>query len=125
AAINTGYHSAAINNGYLSTAINTGPYSAAINNGYLSTAINTGSHSAAINTGYHSAAIAKGQESVAVAIGYKNTAKGALGCWLVLAEWDDEEKHIIDVQCRKVDGENIKADTWYQLIDGEFVVKEG
>ena len=25
-----------------------------------------------------------------MAIGYKNKAKGALGCWLVLAERDDE-----------------------------------
>jgi hypothetical protein len=133
AAINTGSRSAAISNGYQSVATNTGLYSVATNTGLYSVATNTGpqsvatntgDRSAAINIGIWSAAIVEGQESVAVAIGYKNKAKGALGCWLVLAEWDDEEKHIIDVQCRKVDGENIKADTWYQLIDGEFVVKE-
>jgi hypothetical protein len=134
AAINIGNWSAAVNNGDQSAAINLGNSSAAINDGYQSAAINIGNWSAAINNGDQSAAtnignwgaaIVEGQESVAVAIGYKNKAKGALGCWLVLAEWDDEEKHIIDVKCRKVDGENIKADTWYQLIGGEFVEKEG
>jgi hypothetical protein len=106
-------------------ATNTGDQSVAANTGFLSTTINTGDQSAAINIGIWSAAIVEGQKSVAVAIGYKSKAKGALGCWLVLAEWDDEEEHIIDVQCRKVDGENIKADTWYQLIDGEFKESEG
>ena len=120
AAINTGDQSAAINNGGHSAAINTGYRSTAINTGFLSAAVNNGGQSAAINIGPYSAAIVEGWESVAMAIGYKSKAKGALGCWLVLAEWDDEGTYIIDVQCRKVDGENIKADTWYQLIGGEF-----
>jgi hypothetical protein len=27
----------------------------------------------------------------------------------------------MDVQCAKVDGENIKADTWYKLQYGQFI----
>ena len=50
-------------------------------------------------------------------------AKGALGCWLVLAERDDEN-HILGVKAIKVDGGRIKADTFYMLKDGQVVEYE-
>ena len=58
-----------------------------------------------------------------MAVGCDSKAKGALGCYLVLSEWKriDREYHIVDVQSAKVDGETIKADTFYKLIDGKFV----
>ena len=86
-------------------------------------ATNTGNQSAATNTGNQSAATVTGKESVAMAVGYDSKAKGALGCYIVLAEWKqiDGEYHIVDVQSVKVDGETIKADTFYKLIDGKFV----
>ncbi len=123
AATNTGNWSAATNTGDWSAATNTGNRSAATNTGNRSAATNTGDWSAATNTGDWSAASVEGKESVAMAIGYKSKAKGALGCWVVLAEWEesDDGYHIGDVQCVRVDGETIKADTWYRLIDGEFV----
>lgn len=79
------------------------------------------------NTGDRSAATVEGKESVAMAIGYDSKAKGSLGCFIVLSEWgrDQEgEYHIIDVKSTKVDGEKIKADTFYKLVDGEFVEAE-
>ena len=87
-------------------------------------ATNTGYQSASTNTGHRSASSVEGEESVAVAIGYESKAKGAIGCWIVVAEWREDESgkdHIIDVQCANVDGENIKQDTFYQLKDGKFV----
>ena len=104
---------------------NTGYRSAATNTGWRSAATNTGEQSAATNTGYRSAAIVEGQESVALAMGYQSRAKGALGCWLVLAEWDAAGKHIQDVQSVRVDGERIQANTWYRLKQGQFVVDAG
>ena len=95
--------------------------------GYKSAATNTGDWSAATNTGYRSAAGVSGKESVAMAIGYDSKAKGALGCWIVLGEQkqDDEYNwHLVDVQCFKVDGEKIKADTFYKLIDGQPIEAE-
>ncbi len=106
-----------------SAATNTGHWSAATNTGSRSAATDTGNRSAATNTGNYSAASVEGKESVAMAIGYQNKAKGALGCWLVLAEWDMGAEHIQDVQCARVDGEAIKADTWYQLKNGQFVAQ--
>lgn len=85
---------------------------------------NTGYYSASTNTGDYSKADVSGKGSVAAALGIDSKAKGALGCWIVLAEWvqDDEYNwHRTDVQCFKVDGENIKPDTWYKLKNGDLV----
>ena len=86
--------------------------------------MNSGDSSAAVNSGDSSAAEVSGKESVAIALGSESKAKGALGCWLVLAEWKviGGEWHRIDVQCVKVDGTVIKADTFYVLENGK--VKE-
>ena len=102
---------------------NTGNRSAATNTGDWSAATNTGNRSAATNTGNRSAAIVSGKGSVAMAIGYKSKAKGSLGCWIVLAEQNDNYE-IINVQSIKVDGEKIKADTFYTLVNGEFIETE-
>ena len=88
---------------------------------------NTGDYSAATNTGYCSAATVEGKESVAMAIGYDSKAKGSIGCFIVLAEWvefEDGTFHIADVKSAKVDGTKIKPDTFYKLVNGEFVVEE-
>jgi hypothetical protein len=114
---NTGYRSAATNTGNQSAATNTGDWSAATNTGDWSAATNTGYQSAATNTGYQSAATVGGAESIAVVTGYGSKAKGAVGCWLVLTE-RDEKMHILGVQAVCVDGETIKADTFYMLKNG-------
>ena len=123
AATNTGNRSAATNTGDWSAATNTGNRSAATNTGDWSAATNTGDWSAATNTGNRSAATVEGKESVAMAIGYNSKAKGSLGCFIVLAECKvlGSERHIVDVKSAKVDGEKIKPDTFYKLINGEFV----
>ena len=122
-ATNTGNQSAATNTGDRSAATNTGDRSAATNTGNQSAATNTGNRSAATNTGDQSAAIVEGKESIALATGINSKAKGKIGCFIVLAEWKEinYEYHIVDVKSAKVDGENIKEDTFYTLKDGKFV----
>ena len=102
----------------------TGEYGAASATGLHGAASATGEYGAASATGWHGAASATGEESVAAALGIDCKAKGVLGCWLVLAEWaqDDEyNRHRTDVQCFKVDGETVKPDTFYLLKNGELV----
>ena len=99
---------------------NTGYCSAATNTGDRSAATNTGSCSAATNTGSCSAAVVSGDDSIAFVSGYQSKAKGAKGCWLVLTERDDR-MHIVDVQAVMVDGETIKADTFYTLKDKKII----
>ena len=98
------------------------------NTGNCSAATNTGDRSAATNTGDRSAASVGGRESVAIVTGKDSMAKGAPGCWIVLTErgdWDGTTYPIKEVKAFKVDGEKIKADTFYKLENGEAVeVKE-
>ena len=123
AATNTGDQSAATNTGDRSAATNTGDRSAATNTGNRSAATNTGDRSAATNTGDRSAAIVEGKESIALATGIKSKAKGKTGCFIVLTEWKEInfEYYLVDVKSAKVDGKNIKEDTFYMLKDGKFV----
>ena len=121
AATNTGNRSAATNTGNRSAATNTGNRSAATNTGDQSAATNTGNQSAATNTGYRSAASVEGKDSVAIVTGVEGKAKGSLGCWIVLTErgeWNGETYPIKEVKAFKVDGKNIKENTYYRLIDG-------
>ena len=127
AATNTGYQSAATNTGDYSAATNTGDYSAATNTGDRSAATNTGYQSAATNTGYQSAATVEGKESVALVTGKDSIARGALGCWIVLTErgdFDGVTFPIKEVKAFKVDGANIKENTFYRLVDGKPVEVE-
>ena len=124
AATNTGNYSAATNTGNQSAATNTGNQSAATNTGDYSAATNTGNYTAATNTGNYSTAKVSGKESIAIVTGKDSKAAGALGDWIVLTErgeWNGDTFPIKEVKAFKVDGEKIKADTFYKLVDGEAV----
>ena len=107
-------------------ATNTGYRSAATNTGNQSAATNTGNQSAATNTGYWSAAAVEGKESFAIATGIEGKAKGSLGCYIAVAEYEETEDgyRLVDFKSHIVDGETIKADTFYMLKNGEFVEME-
>ena len=69
-----------------------------------------------------------GEDSVIMCAGNSSIAKAKVGSWITLAEWEwsDEKKRNVPVYVKTeyVDGENIKADTWYQLKNGKFVEVE-
>ena len=123
AASATGYRGAASATGYRGAASATGDQGAASATGNQGAASATGDQGAASATGYRGAASATGKAGVALAAGYECKAMGALGCAICCVErgeWDGEAHPIIAVKAMIVDGEKIKADTWYQLKNGEF-----
>lgn len=63
-----------------------------------------------------------GKDAIAAAFGIEGKAKACLGSWIMLAEWvnTSEDWHIKTVKTAKIDGEKLKADTWYMLKNGEF-----
>ena len=119
----TGYRAHAATTGYRAHAATTGDWAHAATTGYGAHAATTGYGAHAATTGYGAHAEVAGKESVAVAIGIRSKAKGALGCWIVCAEWIEEcdGNYIKEVKAALVDGEKIKADTWYKLKNGDFV----
>ena len=122
-AINEGDRGAASATGNSGAASATGDRGAASATGNSGAASATGYSGAASATGYRGAASATGKHSIACGLGVECKVKGALGCWIVLAEreWDGEHYAIKSIQTAKVDGEKIKEDTWYMLKNGEFI----
>jgi len=71
----------------------------------------------------------EGNNSVVMAAGCNSIAKAKIGSWITLAEWirtdkaNDSGNYIWIPKCVKteyVDGERIKEDIFYKLVDGEF-----
>ena len=86
-----------------------------------------GGYSAKIGSSGDSAKIeSTGNHSVVMAAGRDSIAKAKIGSWITLAEWDCINGVWIPicVKTEQVDGERIKADTFYKLVNGEFKVVE-
>ena len=106
--------------GRYSTAGSSGDYSTAGSSGYYSTAGSSGYYSTAAATGAYCRAKADGKDSIAVVNGACGKACGALGCYLVLTEYDDDG-HMICAKMARVDGSAIRENVYYTLKNGEFV----
>ena len=83
-------------------------------------AASAGAYGAAVSKG--SAAV--GKNGIACARGNNCKVKGGLGAILVIAEENDYDNNIKDWKVFVVDGEKVKADTYYALKDGEIVDAE-
>ena len=117
----TGDYGASSATGYKGASSATGDYGA-------SSA--TGKCGASSATGLYGSAIAGDPESIAIAWGYKGKAKGVIGSYLVLADWEEnnfwtqEEWSLKGAKMIRVDGDKIKADTWYTMENWEIVEVE-
>ena len=88
--------------------------------------IGSSGNSARIGSSGDSAQIgSSGKDCVICCAGHNSAVKAKKGSWITLAEWEySKEKERYIPKCVKtefVDGERIKEDTLYKLIDGEFV----
>ena len=87
-------------------------------------AANAGDYGAA-NAGDYGAATSRGSSSVgksgiAISRGNGVKAKGALGAILLIAEENDDNFEIKNWSAAVVDGNTIKANTWYTIKNGVF-----
>ncbi|MDD6581593.1 MAG: hypothetical protein PUF10_02800 [Bacteroidales bacterium] len=85
----------------------------------------TAGYSGAATAGDYGAATsrgssASGEKGLSVARGNNVKVKGGIGALLVIAEERSYSYDIKEWKAVVVDGETIKADTWYQLVDGEL-----
>ena len=88
--------------------------------------IGSSGYSAKIGSSGNSAQIVStGEDCVICCAGHGSIVKTKVGTWVTLAEWNwNKEKGRYVPVCVKteyVDGERIKADTFYKLENGEFV----
>ena len=86
----------------------------------------TAGYKGAATAGDSGAATARGKAStgyngLSVARGKNVQVKGGIGAILVIAEERDNTYDIVDWKAVAVDGDVVKADTWYRLENGELV----
>ena len=110
-------------NGNNSAKIGSSGYSAKIGSSGDYAQIGSSGDSAKIGSSGDSAKIeSTGKHSVVMAAGNNSIAKAKIGSWITLSEWDCINGVWIPicVKTEQVDGERIKADTFYKLVNGEF-----
>ena len=109
-----------------------GDYAQMASSGYSAHMVSSGDHAKMASSGDHAKMASSGDcaqmelngdNSVGAAIGIKSIIKGNVGCWITLAEYDEDYK-VVCVKSVQIDGDKIKADTWYKLNGGEFVEVE-
>jgi len=145
----TGYRGASSATGDYGASSATGDYgaSSATGNcgassatGYRGASSATGNCGASSATGYRGASSVSDPTGVAVAWGHEAKAKGCVGAHLILSDWryigekwfdgdyktpyDTESWELAGAKMVQVDGEKIKADTYYRCVDGEVVEAE-
>ena len=129
AQIGSSGYSAQIGSSGDSAQIGSSGNSAQIGSSGYSAQIGSSGNSAQIgSSGDYAKIDSTGDDSVIMCAGNKSKAKAKVGSWITLAEWewsDENNRNVpICVKTEYVDGENIKADTWYQLKNGKFVEVE-
>lgn len=91
------------------------------------TTATTGDSANAATTGDRANAATTGANCIAAALGADSKARGALGNWIVVGEWEQDKNYnlvLVGVVTRKVDGKKIKPDTWYTAKGGKLVIAE-
>ena len=77
------------------------------------------------SSGYGAKIDSTGEDCVIMCAGINSVAKDSKGSWVTLSEWsysEEKQRYIpICVKTEFVDGEKIKADTYYSLKGGVFV----
>ena len=133
----TGDYGASSATGNCGASSATGDYGASSATGNCGASSATGNCGASSATGYRGASSVSDPTGVAVAWGHEAKAKGCLGAHLILSDWryigekwsdgdyktpyDVESWELAGAKMVQVDGEKIKADTYYRCVDGEVV----
>nr|DAI56729.1 MAG TPA: hypothetical protein [Caudoviricetes sp.] len=134
----SGYYAQIGSSGYSAQIGSSGDYAKIGSSGYSAqigssgdyAQIGSSGNSAKIgSSGYYAKITSEGEDSVICCSGHNSIVRAKKGSWITLSEWEKSfEKDRWIPKCVKtkfVDGEIIKADTFYRLENGKFVeVKE-
>ena len=125
----SGYYARIGSSGYYAKIGSSGYYAQIGSSGDTAKIGSSGDYAKIGSSGDYARITSKGKHSVVMAAGYQPQAKAKKGSWITLAEWvrtgDKDEKGFCIwvpkcVKTEYVDGERIKEDIFYELVDGEF-----
>ena len=108
--------------GYYSQLAASGNGSQLAASGYGSKLEASGNYSKLAASGDDSQLEITGAHSAGANIGVNCKIKGIVGTWIALAEYVDGV--CVCIRSAQIDGENLRENTWYQLINGEFTEVE-
>jgi len=115
--------------GYYAQIGSSGDYAQIGSSGYYAKIGSSGYYAQIGSSGDSAKINSIGEDSVICCAGNNSIVKAKKGSWITLSEWvynEDKGRYVPKcVKTEYVDGERIKADTWYKLIDGEFVEQKG
>ena len=115
--------------GYCAKIGSSGDFAKIGSSGYCAQIGSSGDSAQIGSSGDFAKITSEGNNSVVMAAGYNSIVKAKIGSWITLAEWirtdkaNDSGNYIWIPKCVKteyVDGERIKEDIFYKLVDGEF-----
>ena len=90
--------------------------------GYSSSQAASGDYSSQAASGHSSRQETIGKNCVMMSAGNDGRARGKIGSWIVLTEWKSRgNESIPTVVAKRIDGIEVREDTWYTLKNGEFV----
>ena len=96
-------------------------FETAATSGDWSSAATSGDWSSAATSGEESSAATDNKNAIALACGKNAKAKGVIGSYIVLTEWNNNQTEMISAKMVRITGKKYKADTWYVLKDGKVV----
>ena len=114
----TGIYAHSATTGDSAHSATTGNYAHSATTGDSAHSATTGDSAHSATTGNYAESSVSGKNAIAASLGIKGKAKAAKGDWIVLAEYDKDEK-IIAMSVAQVRGK-LKADTFYSLKGGKF-----
>ena len=125
----SGYSAQIGSSGYSAQIGSSGDYAKIGSSGYSAKIGSSGDYTQIGSSGDYAKVTSEGEDSVICCAGHNSIVRAKKGSWITLSEWERSlEKDRWIPKCVKtkfVDGEIIKADTFYRLENGKFVeVKE-
>ena len=121
----SGYSAKIGSSGYYAKIGSSGDYAQIGSSGDYAQIGSSGDYAQIGSSGDYAKIYSTGEDSVIMCAGKESKAKAKVGSWITLSEWewnDKKNRYVpVCVKTEYVDGNNIKADTWYKLKNGEFV----
>ena len=119
----SGYSAQLASSGNYAQLASSGDSAKLASSGYSAKLASSGNYAQLASSGSFAKLASSGKDSVVMSAGINGKVKAAVGNWIAIAEWKIKDSHFVPVGivAAKVDGEKIKADTWYMVKNGQLV----
>ena len=121
----SGYSAQIGSSGYSAQIGSSGDYAKIGSSGDYAQIGSSGDYAQIGSSGDYAKIASEGKYAVVCCAGRNSTVKAKKGSWITLSEWKYDKTEgcnvPICVKTEYVDGEKIKEDTFYRLVDGEFI----